>query len=305
MIMNKKLPIIGLIVLFALSIFIQVSQKTPSKKVSTTDIFQSKSGIAVIDLYGPIAFGSPSQSFIPTGADAVITQLKAAEDNKKVKGVVLRINSPGGTVGASQEIFSAIQSLKEKRDIPIVASIADVGASGAYYAAMATDTIFANRGSLIGSIGVILGNINITELVKRYGVSYEIYKSGEYKDALSSWRTASEKEKALYQNLVDNVHKQFLNDFTKSRNISKKEADVLAQGQVFTGETAQKTGIIDELGTFQDAITFTAKKAGIEGNPTIIQLDNQPFKDVLSIWRDQLGASIRSILIPTTTLEYR
>lgn len=303
--MNKKLPIIGLISVFALSIALQLSQNVPAPSTSSKDLFQSKSGIAIIDIYGPIAFASPSQSFIPTGADAIINQLKAAEENKKVKGIILRINSPGGTVGASQEVFSAIQSLKTKRDIPIVASIADVGASGAYYAAMASDTIYANRGSLIGSIGVIMGNINITELAKRYGVSYEVYKSGDYKDSFSSWRTASEKEKELYQGLIDNVYSQFLTDFVSSRKLTEKQAKNLAQGQVFTGETAKEKGIIDELGTFQDALAFTAQKAGIQGKPTIIHLEDQPFKDVLSLWRDQLGATLRNTLVPSTTLEYR
>ena len=219
--MRNNVPIYFVIALFCASIVTQLLVSSDSQsETKSSDIFQSKSGIAVIDIYGPISFASPSQAFIPVGADAIISQLKAAEDNKKVKGVVLRINSPGGTVGASQEIFSAIQTLKEKRDIPIVASIADVGASGAYYAAMATDTIYANRGSLIGSIGVIIGNINITELAKRYGLSYEIYKSGEYKDALSSWRTASEKEKELYQGLVDNVYEQFLSDFVTTRKLT-------------------------------------------------------------------------------------
>lgn len=303
--MNKRIPIIVLICLFILSIAIQITQNEPTQSRASGEIFQSKSGIAVIDIYGPIAFASPSQAFIPVGADAIIRQLNAAKENKKVKGLILRINSPGGTVGASQEIFSAIQSLKETRDIPVVASIADVGASGAYYAAMATDTIFANRGSLIGSIGVIIGNINITELAKRYGVSYEVYKSGEYKDAFSSWRNASEKEKELYQGLVENVYEQFLTDFVTSRKLTQKQAKSLAQGQVFTGETAQKNGIVDELGTFQDAIAYTAEQAGIEGKPTLLNLEDQPFKDMLSIWRDQIGATFRNLFIPTTTLEYR
>ncbi len=288
---NKEKIVIGLITfLFILSIIVGISTKSKSPLASIDDTASSipfpnsKKGIAVIELYGPIAFSDTSNVIFPNGADLILKQIKLIEDDDNVKGILLKINSPGGTVGASQEIFSALDNCKKKRNIPIVAQIGDVGASGAYYVSLAADKIFANPGSLVGSIGVILGNLNVKELANDNGVYQQIYKGGKYKDILSMWRTPTSEEENLLINLVENVHEQFKTDLIKSRNISKSDLEKVAEGQIFTGTLAKNLNLIDELGSFQDAITFIGLETELGEDPKLISKTKSAFYDVASIF---------------------
>jgi protease-4 len=300
--MRRLLPLL-IICLFLISC-IAAFLTTPAKNQEQRAVFQP-SGIAVLDIFGPITFDTRSQSIYPTGADALLGQISEIEENMLIKGVVLRINSPGGTVGASQEVFDAILRLKETRKIPVVASIADVGASGAYYVAMASDTIFANRGSMVGSIGVIMGNINISKFSEKYGLDFVTFKSGEYKDGLSMWREPNDADIKLFQSIVDNTHAQFVADFTRERNMTIDTAHALTKGQIFTGEQALEKQLIDHVGGLHDALTFAARQAGIQGNPTIIPLSHRPFLDILSVWQKRLGASISHLFFSSPSLEFR
>lgn len=292
---------ITLLSVFILAMFINQSHKQTSSESSLTNtgsLFQ-KEGIAVVDLYGPISFAPHSSTLFPAGADAVLNQLDAIEQDPHIKGLIIRINSPGGTVGASQEIYQAIKQVKQTLNIPIIAQIGDVGASGAYYAALAADTIYANPGSLVGSIGVILGNINIKELSDKYGINYEVYKSGAYKDLLSMWRPTTENEKQLLQKLVDNVHQQFTGTFIKERNLSKKQGKALAQGQIFTGEQAAKLHIIDQLGSYKDAVKEMGKLTKLGPHPKIISKGKPHWKDIINTWGTSIQKNIsHSLFIP-------
>ena len=296
---KKENIIISLLTfLFILSIFTALSNK--KKPLSpTTDTHGSsipftgnKKGIAVIELYGPIAFSDTSNVLFPNGADLILKQIKLIEDDKNIKGILLKINSPGGTVGASQEIYSALLKCKEKRQFPIVAQIGDVGASGAYYVSLAADQVFANPGSLVGSIGVILGNLNVKELANDNGVYQQIYKGGKYKDILSMWRTPTTEEENLLLNLVENVHEQFKSDLVNARNISNTDLVKVAEGQIFTGTLALNLNLIDQLGSFQDAAAFIGNETGLGDDPNLISKTKSAFYDVASIFTMSLKNSL-------------
>ncbi len=268
---------------------------------SSQSFLSSKKGIAVIELYGPISFSDSSNVLFPNGADLILKQIKLIEEDNNVLGILLKINSPGGTVGASQEIYDALLKCKTKRQIPVVAQIGDIGASGAYYVALAADKIFANAGSLVGSIGVVLGTINIKELAEKNGVSQQLYKGGEYKDILSMWRNPSSEEERLLLNLVDNVHDQFKDDLVKSRQISTSDLKRVAEGQIFTGTLALDLNLIDQIATFQDAVVYIGQEVGLGENPALISKTKSAFYDVVSLFT----MSLKNQLFNTEFSSYR
>jgi protease IV len=295
---KETLIIFSLLVLFAVSIGLTKRQQ---QELSSSGAFLSDEQIAVVDIYGPIAFSSGSTMF-PSGTEASLKELKSIREDNDVSAVILRINSPGGTVGASQELYDQINKLKAELDIPVIASIGDIGASGAYYAALAADEIFANPGSLVGSIGVIMGSMNFSQLAEKYGVDFTVYKSGKYKDALSGWRESNEDEEELLQALVDNVHHQFVRALVKERALSEEKADVIAQGQVFSGEQALEETLIDHIGSFDDAVSYAAKISGISGQPQLITKSGGGLQDIFQVWGKEFG--FKQFFNNTPTLEF-
>ena len=288
--MLKKETIIvsSIILLFIISIFLSLKQPNndthaSSESISGMSFTGNNKGIAVIEIYGPISFSIASNMLFPTGADLILKQIQLIEEDTNVKGVILKINSPGGTVGASQEIYAALNKCKQKRQIPIYAQIGDVGASGAYYIALAADKIYANPGSLVGSIGVIMGNINIKEFASEQGVSQQTYTGGLYKDVMSMWRDPSAAEKKMLQQLVDNVHDQFRASLIESRGIAQPNLEKVAEGQIFTGEQALQNDLIDDTASFQSVVSKIGEDTGLGENPMLISKTKTAFYDVLSM----------------------
>ena len=289
---KEKVIMFSLFILFFVAISISLTNRSiisssSSTKLAPTSSF--KSGIAIIELYGPIGFPSRPVSISSPIANT-LKQLNSIKDDSRVKAVIIRINSPGGTVGASQELYHAILSVKKARNIPIVISIADMAASGGYYVALAGDTIFANEGSLVGSVGVIMGNMDFSEVQDRYGIGFNVVKSGPYKDVFSSWRKPSAADKALLQSMVDNVQSQFVASLQNSRNLKPTTAKQVAKGGVYSGQQALEMGLVDYTGTFQDAITFTAKTAGLPAKPHLIYKSKPSVYDLMDFWSDQIGS---------------
>jgi protease IV len=198
-------------------------------------------------------------------SDDVVDAIKTFGKSPSVKAVVVRIESPGGGVAPSQEIYQAIRELRKEK--PVIASMGGVAASGGYYIASACDTIVANPGTLTGSIGVIMELGNAEGLLQKLGVQPEIIKAGAYKDMGSLVRPMTEAERGLFQEMIDSVHTQFITAVAAGRGMNKDQVRGLADGRIFSGEQAKVAGLVDELGGFEDAIALAQSKAGLEGEP--------------------------------------
>jgi protease IV len=213
--------------------------------------------------------------------------IKDFQDDKSVKAVVVRLDSPGGKVGPSQEIYNALLKLKKKK--PLIMSMGSLGASGAYYIALSGDTIYALPGTMTGSIGVIMEFFDVSNGMNKLGIKPENITAGTLKDAGSPFRHMTEKERKYFKALVDDVHDQFIEAVSKNRKIKPDIARTLADGRVFTGRQALKAGLIDKLGGLGDAVDEAKKKAGIVGEARIIRPDVSggvwaSFKKLLGIY---------------------
>lgn len=222
-------------------------------------------------------------------ATKVVESFKNAE-KLGIKNVVLRINSPGGTVGASQEIYREIKRI-QKEGVRIIASLGDVAASGGMYIAAGADKIVSNPGTVTGSIGVIIKTNVMKDLYKKIGIDNEIVKSGKYKDILSSTKYLSKEEKEILQELIDSTYEQFVEIIAENRNMDKEEVKKFADGRIFSGDQAKKLGLVDELGSQSDAIDLAAKLAQMKGKP--IPIDLSPKKGIL---QKITGATLNEVL---------
>ena len=220
--------------------------------------------VGVIEITGVIA--DPKET---------LTQLKEFRNNEDVKAIVLRINSPGGGVGPSQEIYEEVR--KRSRVKKVVASMGAIAASGGYYVASAADHVMASPGSITGSIGVIMEFANLQELFKKIGVSAFVLKSGEYKDIGFPLREMTAQEKALLQAFIDSVHAQFVAAVAEARKIPKEEIQAIADGRILSGEQAKALGLLDGLGNLEDAIAMAAKLGGIKGEPSVLYAQKRKF----------------------------
>jgi protease-4 len=202
-----------------------------------------------------------------TDADYVIKDIEAMRD-AGVSALVLRVDSPGGGVAASQEIYDCVARVKDE-GIPIVVSMGAIAASGGYYISCPADSIIANPGTLTGSIGVIMSFSNLEELFGKIGLSFEVVKSGEYKDTGSWSRQMTDGERALLQATVDDIHMQFVETVADGRGMELNEILALADGRIFSGRQALEAGLVDGLGNLDDAIATAGRMAGIEGEPRV------------------------------------
>ncbi|MDP2646124.1 MAG: signal peptide peptidase SppA [Desulfobacterales bacterium] len=203
-------------------------------------------------------------------ADAgdTIRMIKKFRDNKSVKAIVLRIDSPGGGVGPSQEIFREVRkTVKQKK---VVASLGSVAASGGLYIAVGADGIVANPGTVTGSIGVIIGYANFQQLLEKIGLVPVVVKSGPYKDIGSPTRKMSEDEKKILQDFVDSVHRQFISAIAEGRNLQLAKVEAIADGRIFSGEVAMQLGLVDRIGNLEDAIEWAGRMGGIKGKITAL-----------------------------------
>ncbi len=203
---------------------------------------------------------------------------------RRPQAVILRLNTPGGTVGASQEIYESVVKFREDTKVPVVASMGDIAASGGVYVAMAADKIVANPGTVTGSIGVIIQSRNMSRLLDKVGVSAEVIKSGRYKDTLSMYRGLTKSERALLQSVIDDSHDQFVEAISRGRKLAPKTVRAFADGRVMTGRQAKRAGLVDELGGFDVALNLAKKLAGITEKPQLIELAKPKRK-----WWERLG----------------
>ena len=200
----------------------------------------------------------------------IIKQIKSFRNDKHIRGIILRIDSPGGAVGPSQEIYDEVLKTRKSGKI-IYASMGTLAASGGYYIASAADQIFANPGTLTGSIGVIMAFSNAQGLLEKIGLKPEIIKAGKYKDIGSPTRSMNQIEKSLLQDVVTDVHQQFIEAIANGRGMSIAEITKIADGRIFTGRQAYSLKLVDQLGGLQATIGQLAAKAGIIGAPNVIR----------------------------------
>lgn len=224
---------------------------------------------------GELSFGNDKVAIVPIEGEifesrVAIEHINRYAENTNIRAIVIRINSPGGAIAPSQEIYAAIRSARSRHDKPIVASMDSVAASGGYYIAAACDEVVANPGTITGSIGVVLQWFEMKDLVQWAKMKPETITSGDLKAAGSPYRELSEAERAYFQRIVNQLHLQFVHAIAEGRKGKITEAEVagLADGRVFTGEEAVGLKLVDKLGSIDEAVRVAGKLAGIKGEPT-------------------------------------
>lgn len=259
--MRKHPVLLGITILLALFLgfFLLIYTLTI---VTKGELLPVKERIGVVEIKGIILESKP-----------ILDQLIKFKKNKSVKGIILRIDSPGGGVAPAQEIYEEIRKIRKTKRV--VASLESIGASGGYYIACASDRIIANPGTITGSIGVITEFVNIEELLRKIGLKSFVVKSGKHKDIMSPTREPTEEDKRILQEVIDNIHNQFIDAVAKGRNLDRERIVEIADGRIFSGQQARDLGLVDMLGNFQDAVTLTAQLAGIEGEPDLIYAEKK------------------------------
>jgi len=255
--MKRRRILIGLGVIAALLIFFLLVLFFIGRYVGRPGRFAFGDKIAIVEIKGVI-----------TQSSGIIEEINQHQEDEGVKAIILRIDSPGGGVGPAQEIHREILKVKSKKRV--VTSMGSVAASGGYYIACASDLIIANPGTITGSIGVLIEFANIEELFKKIGIKGVVLKSGEHKDIGSPFREMTPAEKKIIQEVIDNVHQQFVQAVAKGRKMDQAKVMQIADGRILTGEQAKQIGLVDQIGNLQDAIDIVAKMVGIEGKPYIL-----------------------------------
>lgn len=228
--------------------------------------------IGVVDLEGVILSPEP-----------VVGELKRFGDDSSIKAIILHVNSPGGGVAASEEIYREVKRIRQEKKKNIVVSVETVGASGAYYIASAANKIYADNGSIVGSIGVIAQWVNYGDLLKWAKLKDVVLKTGEFKDTGNPARDLTPAEQAYMQSLIDNMFAQFIHAVADGRGMKFDDVKSIANGKVWTGEQALSMKLIDNIGDFQAAVKDTAKSVGISGEPTLVhsEKDRRTLLDLL------------------------
>lgn len=239
-------------------------------------------------------------------AERVVEELKDFADDSSIKAIVVRIDSPGGGVVVSQEIYNAVNNAR-KEGKKVIVSMGTVAASGGYYVAAAADRIVANPGTLTGSIGVKMEFASIEKLLEKIGVKGMVVKAGEFKDVGSPFRDMSEQEKKILQDVIDDVHSQFIKAVAEGRNMQEADVRAIADGRIFTGRQALDLRLVDQLGDLEDSIRIAGELVGIKGKPRVVETRRKiPFFDYL---REETSAWIadvitRGISRSSMTLQY-
>ena len=234
----------------------------------------------------------------------IVRQLSNYRHNPNVRGIVLRIDSPGGAVAPAQEIYNEIMKLKADHKT-VYASMGTVAASGGYYIACAANYVLANPGTLTGSIAAVMAFSNIEELTDKIGIKPIIIKSGKYKDVGSPLRGMKPEERKLLQSVVDDVHQQFVQAVAKGRGLPVSEVNEIADGRIMTGQQALTLKLVDEMGGLEKTIELLAKKIGVEGRPKVIEeKEKTPFFDWLL--QSSLPSRLAATLMPASlpSLQY-
>ncbi len=246
-------------IVIACGILVAILMSTGGGEESEYDLSGSGDKVAVVDLTGTI--------FSSRGT---VSTLQTLSENSTVKSILLRVDSPGGGVAASQEIYEEVRSIRDSSK-PIVVSMGSIAASGGYYVSCGATRIVANPGTITGSIGVIAMFPNYSKLMNKLGLEMDVVKSGKYKDSGSPFRKMTEQDKKYFKGVIDDSYGQFLDVVAEQRKLSVEKLKKFADGRVFTGAQALELGLVDTLGSFEDAVRIAAKLGGIKGRPVVIE----------------------------------
>ena len=237
-------------------------------------------------------------------SEDVVRQIKKYREDSSIKGILLRVDSPGGAVVPSQEMYEEVKKTREVK--PVVVSMGSLAASGGYYVAVGATKLVANRGTLTGSIGVISEFLQLQDAMGKLGIDVKTIKSGKLKDAGSSTRKMNDADEKYFQTLMNDVHEQFISVVEKERKIPHSRTVEIADGRVYTGEQAVELGLVDTLGTYEEAIAIAAELSGIDGEPSLVKervrrsLMDRVFGDV-----GESISDLKQTLLQKPALSYR
>jgi protease-4 len=272
-------PLTGLLAAAGVAVLL-VLWSTPTRAAwNPLEIFTPGEKVGVVEISGIISKST-----------AILEELKKFREENYIRAIVVRINSPGGAVGPSQEIMEEINKTKKVKKM--VASCGSMAASGGYYIASAADLIMASPGSATGSIGVIMQLANVEQLTKKLGVDFFSLKAGALKDMGSPFKPMTPEEKAVFQSLLNNIHEQFIKDVAKNRKLPVEKVRALADGRVFTGQEAKELGLVDAMGNFNDAVERAGRLGGIRGKVETVY----PEKKGFSLLKLLLGQDVETNL---------
>ncbi|MDZ7316713.1 MAG: signal peptide peptidase SppA [candidate division KSB1 bacterium] len=249
--------------------------------VNSSSLHDGGAKIGIVEIKGTIFNSEP-----------IVKQLETFRKDSSIKAVVVRIESPGGGIAASQEIYEHVRRVRDSGK-PVIASMGSVAASGGYYVALGADSIMANPGTTTGSIGVIAEFPNVDKLMDKLGIEMTVVKSGRFKDTGSPFRQPTEQEIRYLQQWIDDGYAQFLEVVAKERNLPEDQVRELADGRIYSGRQALALGLIDTLGTYRDAVALAAKAAGVKGEPKPVRLQKKKMTLVELI----LGQDVRERLV--------
>ncbi len=267
-----------LVILLVMSIILAIFQKN----------IPLQSRVALVRVEGPILDSRDT-----------VDEIKKYVKDASVKAIVLRVDSPGGAVAPSQEIYSEVKKAAAKKKV--VVSMGSLAASGGYYISSPATMIIANPGTLTGSIGVIMEIPNVEGLMNKIGVKTEVVKSGEHKDIASAFRSLEPDERKILQNVMDNVHQQFIRAVSEGRNLKLEDVKKIADGRIFTGEQAVHHGLVDKLGTLDDSVNIAGELAGISGEPEVVEKKDR--YSIVDFLRNKFPKELTDIF-PSVSIKY-
>ncbi len=251
--------------------------------ITPSPLISKRAGVGIVKVDGVIS--SPEK---------ILRDLRQFRDNDHVKAIVLRIDSPGGAVGASQEIYQEIRQID--REKPVVASLVNTAASGAFYVACASRWIVSDPGTVTGSIGVIMKLPNIAGLLEKLGIKTTVIKSGKLKDLASITRDLTPEERQVIKGVMDDIHQQFIQDVAKGRHLPIEEVSKVADGRIFSGKQALSLHFVDEIGNFSTAVKKAAELGKIKGRPALIYPEKDKITAIKEILEDSEARSMIKFL---------
>lgn len=284
---NRKI-LVAILALLALSAILAVFDISMNIQSTKPAVYRLSTpllgnGIGIVRINGPISLSGTMDGLVSYGASAetILKRLDDLANDSRIKAIVVRINSPGGTVAATQEIFQKIMAIRRK-NIKVVASMGDIAASGGYYIAAACEHIVANPGTVTGSIGVIAVSPNLQGLFEKLGIKMNVIKSGVYKDILASYRNLTEEERSLLQTMIDTSYNQFLRDVSLGRNIPIDEIRQFADGRIMSGTQAVEAKLVNETGNFETALQKARQLAHLPDDCPVFDEEINPLEQFLS-----------------------